>query len=333
MFLWYQLALMLIMILLAALLFSNALEYLGEKIGLSSGVTGSILAAISTALPETTIPLLALIHGTSNQTVNEEISVGAILGAPLMLSTLSLFIMAASITKQRGFLGKISPEYHGLKRDCDFFLIAFIIAAIAMIVPHNQLLYRGLFSLLLIGLYIIYVVLTFKASKDLVQQGHGIKPTEPLLFAKIGFKKNLTTIIIQLSIGLIFLLLGAKGFINTVHTAANDLGISTLLLSLLIVPIATELPEKINSVLWARKNKDTLAVGNITGAMVFQGTLLPAIGIFLTPWEPSKAVFTGIIITLIAGIWLRINSTQKGIKISVFFVNGLLYLLYISMVF
>ena len=34
------------------------------------------------------------------------------------------------------------------------------------------------------------------------------------------------------------------------------------------VDIATELPENVNSVLWIRRRKDTLAMGNITGAMV-----------------------------------------------------------------
>jgi len=45
---------------------------------------------------------------------------------------------------------------------------------------------------------------------------------------------------------------------------------------------ATELPEKINSFFWAREGKDTLALGNITGAMVFQSTLPLAFGMAFT---------------------------------------------------
>ena len=88
---------------------------------------------------------------------------------------------------------------------------------------------------------------------------------------------------------------------------------SALLLSLIIIPIATELPEKVNSILWARRGKDTLAFGNITGAMVFQGTLLPAIGIMLTPWEPRLEVLTGVLITLAAAAWLRFNARRNGV--------------------
>ena len=108
--------------------------------------------------------------------------------------------------------------------------------------------------------------------------------------------------------------------------------ISALILSLLIIPIATELPEKVNSILWIRKGKDTLAFGNITGAMVFQGTLLPAIGIMLTPWEPRKEVLWGIIITLVAAMWMRYLMSKGGIKVWHLLVNGGMYLTYLAIV-
>jgi cation:H+ antiporter len=108
------------------------------------------------------------------------------------------------------------------------------------------------------------------------------------------------------------------------------LGISALLLSLLIIPIATELPEKINSILWIRRGKDTLAFGNITGAMVFQGTLLPAIGIMLTPWQPRVEVLAGVVITFIAAAWLRVSWRSQGLPVWVLLGNGVLYAVYLA---
>ena len=134
---------------------------------------------------------------------------------------------------------------------------------------------------------------------------------------------------IQLLLGLALLLAGAKGFINGVHEAAQIIGISALLLSLLIIPIATELPEKVNSILWIRKGKDTLAFGNITGAMVFQGTLLPAIGIMRTPWEPRLEVVAGVIITLLAAIWLRLMIARGQLRVWHLWINGGLYITYL----
>ena len=61
-----ELLVMLLIILAAAEIFTNALEHLGERLKISEGVTGSLFAAVGTALPETMIPLLALFAGTTS---------------------------------------------------------------------------------------------------------------------------------------------------------------------------------------------------------------------------------------------------------------------------
>lgn len=119
--------------------------------------------------------------------------------------------------------------------------------------------------------------MTLRASDNLVEDGHGSRRQN--VFARLGVPTNLLTILIQL---------GVDG-------VAGLLGISALLLSLLIIPIATELPEKVNSILWICREKDTLAFGNITGAMVFQGNLLPATGVALTPWQARIEVLSGVL--------------------------------------
>lgn len=324
---------MLIVILIAAEVFTNALEHLGEKLGISEGVTGSLFAAVGTALPETMVPLLALLAGTQNVTTNEEIGVGAILGAPLMLATLSICLMAISVWKRRGAQGHLRPEKTGLIRDLNFFIIAFSLATLAMFVPHTQATIRVVLSFGMVLIYFIYVMLTLRASKALVDDGHATEADSDMFLCKLGLPNNTVVIVIQLLLGLGLLVAGAKGFIHGVESAAQILGISALLLSLLIIPIATELPEKVNSILWIRKGKDTLAFGNITGAMVFQGTLLPAIGIMLTPWSPRMEVLAGVIITLIAAIWLRLMATREGgIRVWHLGFNGLLYVTYLAIV-
>jgi len=321
---------MLVVILIAAEVFTNALEHLGEKIGISEGVTGSIFAAVGTALPETSVPLLAIFAGTSNIETNHEIGVGSILGAPLMLSTLSLFLMGMSVFKRRKVSGHLRPERTGLLRDLNYFIFAFSLAALAMYIPHEEIKVRYAIGFSMVMVYVVYVWQTIRASKGLVSDGHATEADHDMFFCRLGLPNRIWVILIQLLIGLTLLLIGAKGFINGVEEAAGILGISALLLSLLIIPIATELPEKVNSIIWIRRGKDTLAFGNITGAMVFQGTLLPAIGIMLTPWLPQKEVISGILITLTAAIWLRLIVINKtGIRVWHLMINGALYVAYL----
>lgn len=328
-----ELLAMLVIILIAAEIFTNALEHLGEKLGISEGVTGSLFAAVGTALPETSVPLLALLAGTQNAATNEEIGVGAILGAPLMLATLSICLMALSVWRSRGASGHLRPEHTGLIRDLNVFIIAFSFAAIAMFVPHSLSVVRYGLGFCMVMIYFVYVMLTLRASKALVEDGHATEAGGDMFLCKIGLPNNMMIISIQLLLGLALLVGGAKGFINGVEEASHLLGISALLLSLLIIPIATELPEKINSILWIRKGKDTLAFGNITGAMVFQGTLLPAIGIMLTPWVPRREVMLGIVLTLVAAIWLRYMAKNGGLRVWHLLVNGAIYVVYLCLVF
>jgi cation:H+ antiporter len=326
----FELAVMLVIILLASEFFTNALEHLGAKLKISEGVTGSLFAAVGTALPETMVPLLAIFAGTRNTQLNEEVGVGAILGAPLMLSTLSTCLMAIAVVPTRGARGFVDPERSGFVRDLDFFLFAFVVAAAAMFVPEEARYVRAGLGAILVTTYFVYILLTVRASDRLVHDGHGTQAHHRLFLSRIGLAENIASTLIQLAAGLALLIFGAKGFIDGVEGVSGLLGISALLLSLLIIPIATELPEKVNSILWIRRGKDTLAFGNITGAMVFQGTLLPAIGIMLTPWQPRNEVLSGVIVTLLAAAWLRFNVRSKGLQLRVLLINGLLYVAYLA---
>jgi cation:H+ antiporter len=325
-----ELFLFLIVILIAAEVFTNALEHLGEKLGISEGVTGSLFAAVGTALPETSVPLLALMAGTSNAHVNEEIGVGAILGAPLMLSTLSISLLSFAVLKNRKATGHFHPEKTGLKRDLNFFLMAFGFATFALFVPHEVKSVRYAIGFVMVMIYFIYIMLTLRASKHLVAEGHATEAESPMFICRLGLPNHIFVVMLQLLIGLGLLIAGAKGFISGIVVASDLLGITPLLLSLLVIPIATELPEKVNSILWVRKGKDTLAFGNITGALVFQGTLLPAIGIMLTPWAPQKEVFAGVVITLLGVLWLRWMISRGQLRVWHVWLNGLMYLAYLA---
>ncbi|HET6656163.1 MAG TPA: sodium:calcium antiporter [Gammaproteobacteria bacterium] len=323
---YFEVLSFLIVILVAALIFTNALEHLGARLGISEGVTGSIFAAVGTALPETMIPLLALFAGGGASTETAEaIGVGAILGAPLLLSTLAMFLMMLAVVGRRKFAGEMRPERSGLTRDLDFFLIAYALAAAALFVPPNLAWLRTAIGALLVLLYCAYLVATIRASSELVEAGHETEAPGRMYAARLGLPTNLASIGLQVLIGIVLLIVGAEGFIHSIDAISQRFGIPALLLSLIIAPIATELPEKVNSILWVRRDRDTLAFGNVTGAMVFQGSLLPALGIFATPWSAEITVIASVAATLIAAAWLRVLLIRGQLKVWHLAVNGVLY--------
>jgi cation:H+ antiporter len=329
---WLFLLGSLVAILVAAEVFTNALEHLGQRLKISEGVTGSLFAAVGTAMPETMVPVLAVVAGTGDVAVNHAIGVGAIVGAPLMLSTLAFFLMGAAALGVRGFRGGVTPEPSGTRRDLDFFLVAFFLAGLGLL-PSAGWQYGGLvrggLAVALVLLYLYYVVLTLRSSAALVEEGHGTTADDPMFLCRVGLADVMPVVILQLLVGFSLLVGGAKAFIYSVEQLSVLLAISPLILSLLIIPVATELPEKVNSILWIRRRKDTLAVGNLTGAMVFQGTLLPALGLLTTPWQPEPPVVLAVTLTMVATLWLRWNLTHGGLQVRHLSINGLCYLLYL----
>lgn len=327
-----QLILGMIFILVAAMIFCNALEHVGEKLGISEGVTGSIFVAVGTALPEAIVPLIALFGGgvgAAGVNAGAEIGIGAIMGPPLMLSTLSVALMAFSVLKKRGLNGLIRPEKTGLNRDLKFFTFGYALA-ILLAFSHNFYSSRIIdvvVVMMLVLSYFIYVMLTIRASSDLVKDGHATEAEDELYIKHyLKLPNNLITVVLQAIIGFVGLVYFAHVFILGITGTSEALGIPAFLLSVVLIPIATELPEKVNSIMWIRKGKDTLAMSNITGAMVFQGLLLPVMGILFTSWQLPVEKAVSCLTTFIAIGWFFLHS-RKGqhFKVKHFIVNGGLY--------
>ena len=323
------LLLALVVILIGAETFTNALEHLGKRLGISEGVTGSIFAAVGTALPETMVPIFAVLLSSGSLEVRYEVGTGAILGAPLMLATLAFFLLAVFSVRRRGWKGIFQPEPTGLIRDLTWFNYVFALGILAVLVPPEWTLLRGTISMVLVGMYGLYLYATIRASASLVEEGHGTEADHPLYLGRVGLPDHGAVMLFQLGVGLVLIMMGAKGFVYGVEHLASWVGISALALSLLIIPIATELPEKVNSIIWIRRGRDTLAFGNITGAMVFQGSLLPAFGIMLTPWVPQREMLMGMAMTLLAATYLSIVVRWGTLKGYHLVLNGLCYVVFV----
>ncbi len=313
-------------IVIGAEAFTNALEHLGERLRISEGVTGSVFAAVGTALPETMVPVVAVLAATGDMSTRHEVGVGAIVGAPLMLSTVTLFLMGMFAAHRRGWRQVLQPEPTGVNRDLNWFLFAWTLAILAVFVPPEWRLVRVSLALALVLIYLVYLLMTIHASRELVNQGHGTVADHPLFLNWVRLPETLATILLQLAVGFVLIVGGARGFVYGVEHFATWLGVSTLALSLLIVPVATELPEKVNSIIWVRRGRDTLAFGNITGALVFQGSLLPALGVLLTPWVPRQEVLCGMGLTIFAAGYLKLCLRSQALRPYHMIVNGLCYL-------
>jgi len=297
-----ELVLSLAAILGAAILFTNAVEIMGDRLNLGAGAIGSLLAAVGTALPETMIPVVAILGALllgSGAAAASEIGIGAILGAPFLLATLALFIVGAAALgyKSRRQTGsEITADRKTAIPDLLFFLPCFTLASAAGILSLPLLL-KILLAVLLLAAYVFYVVRTIKDGGEAVEdvpskltlwRSHSRAPTWAVAAQLIG------TVVVMA--------FGAHLFVGAVEHLSKSVGIPAGLIALVLAPLATELPEKFNSVVWLRDNKDTLAIGNITGAMVFQSTIPVSIGVLFTSWQLDLLSALAAIFAILSGI-------------------------------
>jgi cation:H+ antiporter len=278
-----EFALALVGILIGAAFFTNAVEILGSRLGLQQGAVGSLLAAVGTALPESMIAIVAILEPIVSGGDTEggaEIGVGAILGAPFMLATLALAVAGASalaFRRRRPQGATLSVDPATIGRDLRYFLGFFAVAAAVGLVPLPLWLKAVVAGLLVAG-YARYARMTLLSGGDLEEV------PERLLALPRRLHPPLYAVGAQVLASLGIIVAGAHFFVDAVEHAAEGLGLPAGLIALVLAPLATELPEKFNSVFWIRDGKDTLSLGNITGAMIFQSTIPVTFGVLFTPW-------------------------------------------------
>jgi len=312
-------------ILLGCELFTNGIEWLGKKMNLGDGVVGSIFSAVGTCLPETLIPVVALLF-SKDQKTSTDIGIGAIAGAPFMLATLAFFITGLSVIifrDRRKAKYKINVNLNILSRDISFFVLVYISAILASFVTFGIV--KNVVAILLLVCYIYYVVKTI--NNDQVSN----EEVDELIFAKIfNSKTSIFIITLQIALALCAIIIGAELFVSNIEVVSKALKVSTLVLSIIITPIATELPEKFNSIIWISKSKDTLSLGNITGAMVFQSCIPVSIGILATDWRLDivtlVSAFLALASSLVTLIWIKKRNYLNPVPL---LFGGLFYIVFI----
>ncbi|MGH3326261.1 MAG: sodium:calcium antiporter [Streptomycetales bacterium] len=273
-------------LLLGAFVFTNAVEWAGVRLNLGHGAVGSILAAVATALPESVIPVVAIIGGERTG----QIAIGAIVGAPFLLGTVAMALVGLTVLayrKRRPQGVRLRLHHEATRRDLVVFM-SFLSVALILGLVHSSALNIAA-AILFVVAYGGYVWRTIAAgggaSGD--EEGLGGLFFDP---SKQDPPHN-AQIVAQIAVGLALIIGGAQLFVAQIEWIAHRTGVQPLVLALVLAPLASELPEKVNSFLWAHEGKDTLALGNITGAMVFQSMIPVAVGMAFTPWElPIPAV-------------------------------------------
>ena len=273
--------------------FVNGVEWLGRKLGVGETATGTILAAFGTALPESAVTFVAVVFGRDS--AQKDIGVGAALGGPMVLATISYAVVGFSMLWNHQRLGRtthvIECDSMRLRRDQAWFLCIFIGKVALGLLVFN---YKPCLGALFLLAYAVYLLRELRGAQVLSEDD-----LEPLKLHPKG-EPGLLWPLLQTALALIAIAIASKVFVGQLETIGVWAGLSPQLVALLLSPVATELPETMNALIWVRQGKERLALANISGAMMIQATIPTALGLFFTSWVFSRELIVSGVVTMVA---------------------------------
>lgn len=298
--------------------FVNAIEWLGAQLKVGANAVGTVLAAVGTALPESVVTLVAALFGSREQ--GGHIAVGSAMGGPLVVGTIAYGVTGIMLLLRRSRRSGDpldGTDTRGLARDQRWFLAIFVVKVALGLVAFA---WKPTLGLLFFAAYLAYFV------RELREDGAraGTSGLEPLKAQRGRALPTRTAVITQTLVTMAVIFGASHLFVQQLEAVGPILGLSPVVVSLLLAPVATELPEVLNAIIWVRQGKADLALANISGAMMIQATIPSGIGILLTDWHFDAPLVLAGAATMLAVIYLLVlfrlrRVTPRGLSLTIAF--------------
>ncbi|GAA4827047.1 sodium:calcium antiporter [Saccharopolyspora rosea] len=297
--------------------FVNAVEWLGRRLDVGGLAVGTVLAAFGTALPESVVTLVAVTTGGTAEA--RDIGVGAAMGGPLALATVAYGVTGAVLLARRrtrelvparaGTEHPGQPRHQGparevlagradaarLARDQRWFAAVFVVKVALGLVAFACKPWLGL---LFFAVYAVYFWREMRGGS--ADEGDHDEELAPLKLQRRASRPATWAVVVQTVGALAVIFASSQLFVQQLDAVGPVLGLSSTVTALLLSPIATELPEIMNAVIWVRQGKVGLALANISGAMMIQATVPSGLGLLFTDWRFDGALLWSGVVTIIA---------------------------------
>ena len=276
--------------------FVNGVEWFGRKLKLSSTATGTVLAAFGTALPESAVTFVAVIFGKTPEA--RDIGVGAALGGPLVLATIAYAVVGGALWLHLHRLGStdriIRVDHQRLARDQSWFLGIFVVKFGLGLVAFAIKPWLGVLFLVAYGMYV------WREMRSVDHASEKADRLDRLKFRPRHADPALRWVVAQTLIALAVIATASRLFVAQLEAIGSFFALPAHLVALVLSPVATELPETVNALIWVRQGKERMALANISGAMMIQATVPSSLALFATPWLFDAPLKVAGVLTMVA---------------------------------
>ena len=329
--------------------FVNAVEWLGQRLNIGTMAVGTILAAFGTALPESVVTLVAVTTGPTAEIRN--IGVGAAMGGPLVLATVAYGVTGATLLLRRRRRSRemvlvgvgaaslvqrpiserdnapdatLADRAHTarLVKDQRWFMAVFVVKVALGLVAFAIKPWLGLLFFAAYGVYF------WREIRGGTSGDHDEHDLAPLKLQPRAVRPATTVVLVQTLGALAVIFVSSQIFVHQLDAIGPMLGLSSAVTALLLSPIATELPETMNAIIWVRQGKTQLALANISGAMMIQATVPSGLGLLFTDWRLDHALLWSGAVTMAAITYLLATMRANKLTPRRLAMAALLYLVF-----
>jgi cation:H+ antiporter len=301
-------------------------EKIGLAIGLPPFIIGVVIVGIGTSFPEVVSSMIAVFK---DQT---EIVTAGVIGSNI--ANILLVIGLAAVIG-----GRLTVTKNLIDLDIPLISISTVVF-LGVIIDRKIVLGESIILLVLFVIYILYSLL-YKEDKEDEKKtklpGRAERRKHEVTMSKKEIKnrpKITVKDIIILIIGLAFLLVGSKYFVDAIIELSVIFNISTGVIALAAASVGTSLPELLVSVKAAWNKKAEMALGGIFGSNIFNILFVTGIpGLFKTLYIDEQTFSLGVPVMMVATLLFVISGISRRIHIYEGAMYLVIYLFFLGRLF
>lgn len=280
---------LLVILVKSADIIEDAFIAISERFNINTFLTGFIILAFTSSLPETSVAINAIVEDAV------PLSIGNLLGATTVILT---FIIGLNAIKNRsipfkGFFGK-----HEV-----ILSLGVILAQVAAIIDRRLTVLEGVLLLSLYVVFILYIV--FKSNSAARSIPKRKKRNGPVYMH-----------LLKSAVGVVGLIWSANILVEKAILLAGIANIPEILIGLFMLSLGTNLPEIILLIRSNSVEKEKLAAGNFIGSATFNTAVMGILAI-LSPYNITNfSAIVTVIIFLTIGIVLLANMVTNDEEIT-----------------
>ncbi|MCI4396643.1 MAG: sodium:calcium antiporter [Thermoprotei archaeon] len=301
------------LVILAGIMVEELVDWISWRINKSSASIAMILAPLMTSAPEMAVFVIALVEGKKN------IAWGTIVSQPFMASTI-IYPAVVLVAIASYYFGKRKSRVVRVHKFVAVPLLAFTLPLLPIMFLHPEThgIYGRIYGIVIIAVYFIYSYFMLRGESNVAK--------EPSLKLKLPF--------LQVGSSVVMLYVGGELMVRGIYALGILLNMNETALSVLIVPLATVVPESIVGLIFIVKNRDDEGISAIVGEKALYGTFYPglamALGAYTLDFASKAALEIALVVSPIESIAIWFG--YFGVTAPIGILGYILYLIKVLMI-